>query len=237
MNLRHLLDTFTKILKEGDFVAVDDLRSGYWHCSLHPSMYQLCGVHYHDPESCELTLRVWKVLFLGVKDAVYVFTHLLRPVVHHMRLVGWTGSININNLSTLVSTYLQCQYWRLWAMDVMAQNGWVFSESKMRDPSKLPVFLGVTVDTLWGTFHGPQANLDDMLVNMKELLVLRKALVRRLASVVGKLVTAYRSSQMIYIQFQSIQEFGEAPGGSHDQGLLSCHQLHWVPLGLLREFY
>ena len=43
------LDTFAEILKKGDFVAIDDLDSGYWQVPLHPDMYQYCGVHYQDP--------------------------------------------------------------------------------------------------------------------------------------------------------------------------------------------
>ena len=57
----------------------------------------------------------------------------------------------------------------------------------------MPIFLGVTVDTLRGTFHVPQDKLDDLVKSMEELLVLRRPKVRRLASAVGKLVTAYRS--------------------------------------------
>ena len=73
-------------------------------------MYELCGVDYHDPKSGTLTFWVWKVLFFGIKDAVYIFTHLIHPVIQHMRLVGWRGSIYIDNLDTLAPTYLQCQY-------------------------------------------------------------------------------------------------------------------------------
>ena len=126
------LDTFAEILKKGDFVAVDDLESGYWHCALHPSMYKLCGVHYKDPSSGTLTFWTWRVLFLGIKNTVYIFTHLLRPVIQCMRNVGWRGSIYIDDIDTLACTYPECQYWRFWAMDVMAHAGWVFSESKMR---------------------------------------------------------------------------------------------------------
>ena len=99
----------------------------------------------------------------------------------------------IDDLSTLASTFLECLYWRLWAMDVMAQAGWVFSESKRKEPSQSPVFLGVTVDTLEGTFHVPEHKLEDIMVNMEQLLVLRRLEVRRLASVIGKLVASYRT--------------------------------------------
>ena len=79
------LDTFAEILRKGDFVAIDDLDSGYWQVPLHPDMYQYCGVHYQDPQSGEVVFWTWRVLFLGIKDAVYIFTHLLQPVVQYLR--------------------------------------------------------------------------------------------------------------------------------------------------------
>ena len=82
---------------------------------LHPDMYQYCGVHYQDPLSGEVVFWTWRVLFLGIKDAVYIFTHLLQPVVQYMRKVGWRGSLYIDDLDTLAPTFVECQYWRFWA--------------------------------------------------------------------------------------------------------------------------
>ena len=172
---------------------MDDLESGYWQLHLHPSMFQLCGVHYMDPNTGILTFWTWRVLFLGIRDAVFVFSHLPRPVVEYKRLVGWRGTIYIDDLSTLAPTFLQCQYWRFWATDLLAQAGWVFSESKRKDPSQHPILLGVLVDTLRGTFHVPQEKLDNMVTSMEEILLHRRVKARGLASVVGKLVAAYKS--------------------------------------------
>ena len=187
------LDTFAEILREGDYIAINDLKSGYWQVPLQPNMFQYCGVHYQDPVSGELVFWTWRVLFLGIKDAVYIFTHLLRPVIQYMRKVGWRGSIYIDDLDTLAPTFVQCQYWWFWAMDVMAQCGWFFSEAKRTELSQSPVFLGVAEDTLEGMFHMPQHKLDDIIGQMEYLLVLRRPKARGLASVIGKLVAAYRT--------------------------------------------
>ena len=74
------LDTFAEILREGDYVAIDDLDSDYSKVPLHPSMFQYCRVHYQDPQSGKVVFWTWRVLFRGIKDAVYIFTDLLRPV-------------------------------------------------------------------------------------------------------------------------------------------------------------
>merc|ERR1712082_488623 len=88
---------------------------------------------------------------------------------------------------------LQCQYWRFWATDPLSQVGWVFSESKMRDPSQLPIFLGFLVDTVKLTFHLPQEKLDNLVSSMEEILSQRRVMARGLASMVGKLMAAYRA--------------------------------------------
>ena len=42
------LEDFAFMVKEGDFVAVDDLDLGYWHVPLHPSQSSLFGVSIYD---------------------------------------------------------------------------------------------------------------------------------------------------------------------------------------------
>ena len=41
-------EDFAFMLKEGDYLAVDDLDSGYWHVPLHPSQSSLFGVAIYD---------------------------------------------------------------------------------------------------------------------------------------------------------------------------------------------
>ncbi len=101
------------------------------------------------------------------------------------------GTIYIDDLSTIAPTFLECQYWRFWAKALLSQAGWVFSESKRKDPSQKPIFLGFLVDTVRMTFHVPQEKLDNVISTIGEILSHRRVAARGLASVVGKLVAAY----------------------------------------------
>ena len=69
-------------------MAVDDLDSGYWHVPLHPSQCSLFGVSIYDQVEKKTLYYQWKVLFLGLTDAVNIFTRLLLPVVKHLRMCG-----------------------------------------------------------------------------------------------------------------------------------------------------
>ena len=62
------LGDMSQLIEEGDYIAVDDLDSGYWHLPLHPSMHQFFGCHIEDPETGEVYYYQWLVLFLGLND-------------------------------------------------------------------------------------------------------------------------------------------------------------------------
>jgi hypothetical protein len=65
------LTTLAEIVEKEDWIAIDDLDSGYWHVALNPIMRELVGVHFPDPETGEPVFWRWKVLFLGINDAVF----------------------------------------------------------------------------------------------------------------------------------------------------------------------
>ena len=99
-----MLEDFAFFIVEGDFVAVDDLDSGYWHVPLHPLQSSLFGVAIYDQEQKKTLFYLWKVLFLGLTDAVYIFTKLLLPVV------GWQGVVYIDDVGTTEKNFQQCMY-------------------------------------------------------------------------------------------------------------------------------
>ena len=80
------LDEFFFLVQKGDYLAVDDLDSSYWHVVMHPSQYPLFGVSIYDKLEKKTHYYQWVVLFLGLSDAVHIFTKLLLPVVKHLRL-------------------------------------------------------------------------------------------------------------------------------------------------------
>ena len=101
------LDDVADLVKEGSYIAVDDLDSGYWHVPLHPSMYEFFGCHIENPVTGETVYFQWMVLFLGLSDAVYIFTKVLRPVVNYLRSIGWKGIIYIDDSGTIADSYLE----------------------------------------------------------------------------------------------------------------------------------
>ena len=91
--------------------------------TLHPDMQKFCGVAILNPVTGQVEYYQWLVLFLGLSDAVYIFTHLLLPVVKYLRSIGWEGLIYIDDTGTLGRNYLHCLYWKLHAEDIFGMAG------------------------------------------------------------------------------------------------------------------
>ena len=97
---------------------------------LYPDMQKFCGVAILNSVTGRVKYYQWLVLFLGLCDVVYIFTHLLLPVVKYLRLIGWEGVIYIDDSGTLGRDFFQCLCWKFFARDVMGRAGWIVNVIK-----------------------------------------------------------------------------------------------------------
>ena len=148
------------LFKKEDFVTIGDLDLGYWHMPLHPLQSSLFGVAIYDQEEKKTLFYLWKVLFLGLTDAVYIFKKWLLPVVKHLRRVGWQEGVNINDIGTVGRNFQECLYWKFLARDVLGRAGWVINTSKDQIPAQDNVLLGSVVDTKSMQFKIPTKNIE-----------------------------------------------------------------------------
>ena len=65
-------------VKKGDWMTKQDLSQGYHHVMIHPEMRTNFGVHYVFPDG-SVMYWTWNVLFLGERNAVHLFTKILKP--------------------------------------------------------------------------------------------------------------------------------------------------------------
>ena len=72
------LDDAELVVEEGDYQAISDLDSGYWHIMIHRDFQKYLGIHYIDKDG-KIHFFQWRVLFLGLSDAVRLFTKVLKP--------------------------------------------------------------------------------------------------------------------------------------------------------------
>ena len=75
------------MVHSGNFLCADDLNSGYWHLGIHPDHYKYFGIHIPE-EDGSTSFYFWRVLFLGVSDAVFIFSVILKPIVVFLHTLG-----------------------------------------------------------------------------------------------------------------------------------------------------
>ena len=92
------------ILREGDFMTVNDLDSGYWQVPIHPDHQKYLGLHFRHPDG-SVDYWVWVVMPLGIIDAAHIFTSITDPLMSHLQLGGARSNIYIDDLLSLASSY------------------------------------------------------------------------------------------------------------------------------------
>ena len=176
-----------KVVRQNDYMVVNDLDSGYWHVPIAQEHWKYLGVHFRHKDG-SLTYWVWKVLCLGLRDAAFIFTKTISPIMAKLRGDGMRGQIYIDDKLTSANSYDNCCKWELYVKDVFAKAGWIFKPGKRSgDPSQVCRFLGLEIDSRDMTFNIPEDKLIIIESKAREILRRKFNKVRILASFVGLL--------------------------------------------------
>ena len=65
----------SSVVTKDDFMSTDDLEKGYWQIRLNPEHRKYIGI------SLDGKYYVANVLILGICDAVFAFTKIIRPII------------------------------------------------------------------------------------------------------------------------------------------------------------
>ena len=76
-----------EVVNPGCFMATNDLDSGYWHLRVKAEHWTFLGIHIVN-EDGSVSYFVWLVMFLGVSDAVFIFTNMLEPITCYLSSKG-----------------------------------------------------------------------------------------------------------------------------------------------------
>ena len=174
------------IVKPGMYFFTEDLDSGYWHLKIHEDHQKFLGICIQSEEG-ENLFFVWSVLFLGLKDAVFIFTLLLKPIREYLASNGVPNLIYIDD--SLVggdSRELSIKN-REFAVDVLSKAGFVISESKSQGPSDCITFLGLQICSKSMKFFVPEAKIVKFCDFARQLTSADKIKVRDMAKLLGLL--------------------------------------------------
>ena len=121
-------------------MSTDNLEKGYWQVRLNENHRKYVGV------SLDGKFYVANVLILGICDAVFAFTKLVRPVVRYLRSRGINILLYIDDFFIChLSEHLAIKS-RNFLLHTLIRCGWLLSVPKHKPVSQKKVFLGLIIN-------------------------------------------------------------------------------------------
>ena len=182
------LSSIGEVVQSGDWMTKQDLSAGYHHVMIHPDYRTLFGVHYVFP-SGEIMFWHWNVLFLGERNAVHLFTKILRPHRNFLSSLGIRHRLYIDDFLVVSSNFMKCLLDTQKHLEALHLAGWVVKSSKcINHPSQRMTFLGLDVDSTSLSFFVPDGKRSHILTQIRRMLSDDFVPVRALASLYGQLI-------------------------------------------------
>ena len=172
------------VLDQGDWQTSDDLDSGYWHLSILEEHQKYLGIQITN-KAGEPVFYQWRVMFLGIKTAVHIFTAILRPIREYVASKGISCLIYLDDIWMKGRNEDQCVKNRAFVREVLGKAGWVVSVSKAVDPAQRILFLGLEICSQSMQFFVPEHKLCRVENTIDKLLKKKRCQLRELASLVG----------------------------------------------------
>ena len=183
------IDTF---VRKHDYFTIEDLDSGYWHLLIHPDHQKFLGISINDEKGNPLYF-CWRVLFLGISDAVFIFTLLLKPIRIYLAKHGIRNLIYLDDAICAGGSEEESMANRLFMVDTFQKAGFVVSLAKSQGPAKRICFLGLEICSTTLSFYIPEKKLLKIIQKGEHLLASRRAKTRDVASFVGLLQSCFRA--------------------------------------------
>ena len=158
----------------------------FQHLAVKPEHRTFLGIHIIE-EDGSISFYVWRVMFLGISDAVFIFSAILKPISAHISCLGVPNIIYIDdNLNGGPTRELACSN-NLVANQVFSQAGWIVSQEKKQGPLQRILFLGLEVCSVSLKFFIPEKKIVKLLAEIDSLLSSKKVKLRVFASFLGLL--------------------------------------------------
>ena len=130
---------------------------------------------------------VANVLILGICDAVYAFTRLVRLIVRYLRSRGVNVLVYIDNFFISHNSKQLAIKSRNFLIFTLTRCSWLLSVPKHEPVAQLKVFLGLTINSLTMQFEVPNSKLTQFFELLQQVKSLAFLPVRLLARFLGLL--------------------------------------------------
>ncbi len=176
------------VLQQNDYMFTVDLKSGYHHVDMHPDSETYLGFWW------EGQFYVFTQLPFGLAPACWAFTKVTRELLNLWRSEGHRVS---GYLDDSIHAHQSASTLRVLQDRILgdfARAGFIISIEKCHlTPLQTVHYLGAVVDTVHGTLTVPSAKREALLKMVSGALETPRCELRKVASIVGTLVSMSHS--------------------------------------------
>ncbi|KAG7298972.1 hypothetical protein JYU34_017443 [Plutella xylostella] len=177
--------TALKLLEHNYYMATIDLQDAYFFISVNEADRKMLRFEWNS------NLYEFNVLPFGLCTAPYVFTKIIKPVVHYLRSMGLMSVNYLDDFMCIGRTYTECLENIKITKQFLESLGFVINISKSQlIPSTYCKFLGFNFDTHNMTLNLPQDKKIRIRDKAKKFIKLKKCTIRQFAEFIGLLTSA-----------------------------------------------
>lgn len=186
------LQTLTEMYEQNDFFFTFDLRSGYHHIQIHESHQKYLGFHWVFDG--KIRYFIFLVLPFGLSSACYVFSKILRPLVHKWRGQGFKSIIFVDDGSTGLSSFeLASQAAQVVQSDLLSSGFIINFEKSDFIPKQIGVWLGTIVNTIDMKLFVPEEKINKLLSRIENILLQKFTSAKQISQITGHLSSMHMS--------------------------------------------
>ena len=175
-------------LEEGLYMTTADLEAGYQQVPINPADRCYLGIAW--TKNGKTVYFIWCVLFLKIKDAVFLFTKLLRGHIKLCQKFGIFIKVFIDDQRILGRTYKECQLHTKFALLALELAGWKIKPGKgYSTPVQYGTFLGYDHDLVNLYYFIPEKKIQKIRDMALWLMGERRVKSKTLASFKGKIAS------------------------------------------------
>ena len=196
------LKAAAQITEPGDWQAVYDLSSAYFHVKIIDSQVQFLGGAFENEQGGQ-QFFVYNFLPFGIASAVHALTKIMKPLTAYFADKGIRHSIYLDDGRIVASTLDQAKKDLEQVYDTLQKSGWTIAKAKsdtIHSISQSKEYLGFIIDSA------------DMKIFMKpqKILVLRK-LVQECIKNSGKRVKVKFLAKVLGSMIATVPALGDIP--------------------------
>ena len=194
------LDTVTRMMKPGCFMASVDLKDAYYTVPIHPDHQKYLKFMFNG------SLYQYTCLPNGLSSAPRIFTKLLKPVYSTLHNKGHLSSGYIDDSYLQGDTVEECQQNITDTACLFSRLGFHIHPTKsVLTPSHILTFLGFILNSLQMTVSPTQEKIHKTIKACSDLLVLINPSVFEVAKVIGILVSNFPGVELGPLHYRALE--------------------------------